>query len=89
MIFPVSINSLSFASQILFGGPSDSQKNLKSLLNLSEKKYHHKIKLFLEFCEEENNWNNEVIDPYYLNNAAFEEVFSKIEKAVKKLLKKI
>lgn len=48
-----------------------------------------KIKLFLEFCEVENYWNDEVIDPYYKVSGAFEEVFDVIELALKSMFEKL
>ncbi len=61
--------------------------HFRQLMALSEEKNRHKIKLFLEFCAVKNSWNDEVVDPYYLEDKKFDEVFLTIEKAVKNLLK--
>lgn len=65
-----------------------TQGHLRKLLQLSEPKHHHKIKLFLDFCDVENEWNNEVIDPYYGGQQGFLSVFDAIELGVENLLKK-
>lgn len=57
------------------------------LLRMAPEKYHNKIQLFLEFCEAENKWNDEVIDPYYKSSGAFDEVFDVIDLAVENMLK--
>lgn len=56
------------------------------LHNLSDTKNRHKIKLFLEFCQVKNPWNNEVIDPYYLKSSDFDKVFKIASQAVDNLL---
>lgn len=65
--------------------------HFRELMNLSEEKNRYKIKLFLEFCATKNSWSDaksyEVVDPYYLEDKKFDEVFLTIEKAVKNLLK--
>jgi len=61
--------------------------HVSRLLAISEEKYHHKIKLFLEFCAIKNFWDDEVIDPYYGGNKGFEEVFSMVENAVDNMFK--
>lgn len=58
------------------------------LLQASAPQHHNKIKLFLEFCQAENSWNNEVIDPYYKGSHAFDQVFDVIDVALENLLKK-
>jgi len=60
--------------------------HLKHLLKISNQKYHHKIKLFLEFCQVKNYWNDEIIDPYYGGHQGFLDVFDIIELAVSNLL---
>jgi protein-tyrosine phosphatase len=57
------------------------------LYDLADDKHLHKIKLFLEFCETKNPWNNEVIDPYYLTKNDFVKVFEVIETAIDNLIK--
>lgn len=52
------------------------------LLRISPSKYHDKIKLFLEFCEAKNPWDDEVIDPYYKGVSSFDMVFDVIETAL-------
>ncbi len=59
----------------------------KRLIDISDPKYHAKIHLFLEFCDAKNPWQNEVIDPYYKGNQAFEMVYDVIENAVDNLIK--
>ena len=59
------------------------------LLRAAQPSQHDKIKLFLEFCEAENFWNDEVIDPYYKASGAFEEVFDVIELALKNMFEKL
>lgn len=63
--------------------------HFKKIMQLGKVQHQNKIKLFLQFCEVENSWNNEVIDPYYKNSEAFDEVFDVIDLAIEKLLKKI
>ena len=57
------------------------------LLAQAPKDHQHKVKLFLQFCGAKNQWNDEVIDPYYKSDHAFEEVFEVIDLAAKNLLK--
>jgi len=66
-----------------------TRTHLKNLLQSSPAKHHHKIKLFLEFCEAENYWNDEVIDPYYGGSKGFVEVFDVIESAMENFFKKL
>ncbi len=65
------------------------RKNKKRLLAISDAKYHDKIKLFLEFCEIKNSWNDEVIDPYYKVETAFYDVFYIIEYALENMFRKV
>lgn len=83
-IFSRKINQQDFDNFDLIMAMDKS--HFTQLMSLSDAKNHHKIKLFLEFCEEKNPWNNEVIDPYYLEDKKFEEVFIAIEKALKNFL---
>ncbi len=62
--------------------------HLHNLLQMVDEKNRHKIHLFLEFCGVENAWKDEVIDPYYLQDKKFDEVFFTIKKAIKNLIKK-
>lgn len=62
------------------------RNHLSHLLQISDEKYHHKIKLFLEFCAVSNLWDDEVIDPYYGGNKGFEEVYDMIDCAINNLL---
>lgn len=59
----------------------------KRLLQISDPRFHDKIKLFLQFCQAKNPWNDEVIDPYYKGSQAFDMVFDVIENAIENLLK--
>lgn len=63
--------------------------HLSEILKICPEKYKHKIHLFLEFCAIENDWDNEVIDPYYGNKKDFEDVFQIINLATDNLLKKL
>ncbi|NBV05612.1 MAG: low molecular weight phosphotyrosine protein phosphatase [Proteobacteria bacterium] len=58
------------------------------LLQISKPIYHDKIKLFLEFCQAKNPWNDEVIDPYYKGNQSFDMVFDVIDSALENLFRK-
>lgn len=60
----------------------------RRLLQVSDAKYHEKIKLFLKFCEAQNPWNDEVIDPYYKGEQAFDRVFDVIDLALDNFFKK-
>lgn len=63
--------------------------HLNHLLNRSPEKYKSKIKLFLEFCETKNDWDDEVVDPFYGSKKDFEKVFNLIDSATDNLLKKL
>lgn len=63
------------------------RSHLSHLKRICPAQYHNKIKLFLEFCETENNWNNEVIDPYYDGSQGFYEVSDVIESAINNFFK--
>lgn len=56
---------------------------------LSPAWHRHKIHLFLQFCDVKNSWNDDVIDPYYRDLKAFEEVFNVVDVAVGKMLTKV
>ena len=60
----------------------------KRLLQICDPKYHEKIKLFLEFCQAKNPWNDEVVDPYYKGEQAFDMVFDVIDSALENFFKK-
>lgn len=62
------------------------RSHLSHLYNLADKKYHHKIHLFLQFCATSNIWNDEVIDPYY-GERGFEEVYEIIDESIDNLFK--
>jgi protein-tyrosine phosphatase len=59
------------------------------LRSRAPQEFHHKIKLFLEYCDAPNKWNDEVVDTYYGANKGFEEVFDVIDLAIEKLLQDI
>lgn len=63
------------------------RSHVKNLQQISDPKYHHKIKLFLEFCNSTNPWNNEVIDPYYQGHNSFYQVFDVIDVALENFFK--
>ena len=52
--------------------------NLSNLHGMSPSQYHHKIKLFLDFADVEEQ---EVPDPYYGGKRGFELVLDLIEEA--------
>ncbi len=58
------------------------RSHLSHVLRVSDKKYHDKIHLFLQFCGAKNSWDDEVIDPYHSSNKGFEEVFDVIDEAL-------
>jgi len=57
------------------------------LLKIAPAKFKQKVKLFLPFCEAQNLIGEEVIDPYYLDNDAFEKVFCAIDSALDNFFK--
>ena len=56
------------------------------ILGLCEGKECDKVKLFLEFCQVKNMWDNEVKDPYYRYDGAFDEVFDVVEEGVENMI---
>lgn len=58
------------------------------LLTIAPQEHQQKVKLFLQFCGAKNSWNDEVIDPYYKSDRAFDEVFEVIDSALENLLQK-
>lgn len=60
--------------------------HFRQLLGRCEPENSHKIKLFLDYCDVDNKWDDEVIDPYYGNGQGFIEVFDKIETGIDNLL---
>lgn len=56
-----------------------------SVMELCPQEYQHKVNLLLEYCEVDNNWDDEVYDPYYRTNNGFEEVFVMIDQAITNL----
>lgn len=58
------------------------RSHVSHLLRICPSQYQNKIKLFLEFCNARNSWNDEVIDPYYGSSNGFYEVFDVIESAL-------
>lgn len=57
------------------------------LVKIAPQKHHDKIKLFLEFCQAKNPWNDEVIDPYYKGAQSFDMVFDVIDAGLENFLK--
>jgi len=57
----------------------------RNLLKIAPKQHQEKVKLFLQFCESKNPWNDEVIDPYYKGEDAFNMVFDVIESALARM----
>ncbi len=60
----------------------------KHLMAIAPKQHSEKVKLFLQFCQAENPWNDEVIDPYYKGEYAFDMVFDVIDSALENFLRK-
>jgi protein-tyrosine phosphatase len=56
------------------------------MMRVVSKENQKKIKLFLQFCEVKNLWNDEVIDPYYKSGGAFEDVFDAIDESCGKFV---
>lgn len=63
-----------------------TKDHFRHLLGRCKPENSHKIKLFLDYCEVDNKWDDEVIDPYYGNGKGFTEVFDKIETGIDNLL---
>lgn len=86
-IFARQITKQDFANFDLF--LCMDRGHLARLRSRLPQEFHHKIKLFLEYCDVPNKWDDEVIDPYYAANKGFEEVFDIIDLAIEKLLQDI
>jgi protein-tyrosine phosphatase len=65
------------------------RSHLRALQGMATVEAQNKIQLFLEFCEVENPWNDEVIDPYYLKHRDFDLVFKITTKALDNLFEKL
>lgn len=65
------------------------RSHYKRLMQIANPEHQEKIKLFLQFCEAKNPWNDEVIDPYYKGAQSFDMVFDVIDSALEKMLLKI
>ncbi len=65
------------------------RSHLSHLLRISDKKYHNKIHLFLQFCGAKNSWDDEVIDPYYGSDKGFEEVYDVIDEALDNFFREV
>jgi len=63
------------------------RSHYRKLMQLAKVQHQEKVKLFLEFCEVPNMWNNEVVDPYYKGDNAFDDVFDIVDEAVEGLFK--
>ncbi len=63
------------------------RSHLSNLYKISDKKYHNKISLFLQFCDVKNFSDDEVKDPYYGNNKGFIDMFLLLENAVNNMFK--
>ena len=59
----------------------------KHLMAMAPKQHSEKVKLFLQFCQAKNPWNDEVIDPYYKGEQAFDMVFDVIDSALENFFK--
>ena len=57
------------------------------LLRMAPETSKNKVQLFLQFCEADNKWQDEVIDPYYKSSGAFDEVFDVIELAMENMFR--
>lgn len=61
----------------------------RKIIAMSEGDQYQKVKLLLEFCDVKNGWDNEVIDPYYKYENAFDDVFDIIELSIQNMFKKL
>lgn len=59
--------------------------HISILRNICPEEFQGKIHLFLEYADVKNNFDDEVVDPYY-GEEGFTEVFELIEMAVEKTL---
>jgi protein-tyrosine phosphatase len=66
-----------------------TQKHKERILRHTKNQFAEKIHVLLEFCEIENEWDNDIKDPYYGTDEDFEEVFKIIQECAKKLLEKL
>ena len=62
------------------------RSHISALRKICPSQFQNKIQLFLEYCEVENRFGDEVIDPYYGGVGGFKEVFGLIEKGVENLI---
>lgn len=58
------------------------RSHLSSVLALAPAQYQDKVKLFLHYCQADNPWDDEVIDPYYDGPQTFDKVFDVIDAAL-------
>lgn len=63
------------------------RSHLSNLLKIADKKYHSKIFLFLQYCDVDNIYDDEVRDPFYSEDSSFILVYELIKSAIIKLLK--
>lgn len=56
--------------------------HVSRVLRRCDEKYHHKIKLFLDYLPVKNKWNDEVIDPYYGADRGFDEMYEILDEAL-------
>ncbi len=61
------------------------RSHITSLRRICPPQFEYKIQLFLQYTNVKNNFDDEVIDPYYGVNG-FEEVFNLIEEGVNNLV---
>lgn len=62
------------------------RSHLSYLYQNSKSEFDYKLHLFLQFCSVENQWNDEIIDPYY-GEKGFEEVYDILQKAIINMFK--
>ncbi|MFT6332375.1 MAG: protein-tyrosine phosphatase [Lentimonas sp.] len=60
--------------------------HISSLKQLCPPQFENKIQLFLQYAGVKNNYQDEVIDPYY-GSKGFEEVFDLVNEAVESIIK--
>jgi protein-tyrosine phosphatase len=60
--------------------------HISSLRKICPPQFEHKIQLFLQYFDTENNFDDEVIDPYFGGVSGFYQIFNLIEKGVDNLL---
>ncbi len=61
------------------------RSHISSLRKICPPQFEHKIQLFLQYFDTKNNFDDEVIDPYYGGVGGFYQIFNLIEDSVSNL----